>query len=145
MCELSARSQSIPYEDTSVVKAKKIKTNASLHADFTVSAALWSFRAAVPKEVSLHWSEELGWLADQLGNARDLDVFIAEGLTSAKDKLPLPGGDKLAAIAEKHRAAAYDVFRSTLGSDRYAQFKRDFREWFTAPGWEQASLTNRQH
>ena len=45
-------------------------------------AALSSFRSAVPKEVSRHWSEELGWVASQLGRARDLDVFIAEGLAS---------------------------------------------------------------
>ena len=101
-------------------------------------AALWSFRSAVPKEVSLHWSEELGWLADQLGNARDLDVFIAEGLTSVQDQLPLPGRDKLVALAEQRRAAAYDVVRATLDSDRYAQLKRDFPAWFTARGWEQA-------
>ena len=107
-------------------------------------AALSSFRSAVPKTVSQHWSEELGWLASQLGNARDLDVFIAEGLASVLDKLPLPGGAKLLALAEQHRAAAYEAVRTMLDSDRYAQFKRDFPAWFTAPGWEQAALTAKQ-
>jgi CHAD domain-containing protein len=48
-------------------------------------AALSSFRSAVPKGISRHWSEELGWVASQLGRARDLDVFIAEGLASVRD------------------------------------------------------------
>lgn len=107
-------------------------------------AALWSFRSAVPKAVSLPWSDELGWLAGQLGAARDLDVFITEGLASARDQLPLPGLDNLTTLAEHRRAAAYDVVRATLDSDRYDRFKRDFPAWFMARGWEQADLADKQ-
>ena len=107
-------------------------------------AALSSFRSAVPKALSQHWSDELGWLASQLGTARDLDVFIADGLASVRDKLPLPGGEKLLGLAEQQRVAAYAVVRAMLDSDRYARFKRDFPAWFTAPGWEQATLTEKQ-
>jgi CHAD domain-containing protein len=56
-------------------------------------AALWSFRPAVPKRVSVSWTDELGWLAGRSGDARDLDVFTAEGLTTARSQLPLPGRD----------------------------------------------------
>jgi CHAD domain-containing protein len=107
-------------------------------------AALWSFRSAVPKRVSVSWTDELGWLAGRLGDARDLDVFIAEGLTSAGGQLPLPGRDNLIALAEQRRAAAYDAVRATLDSDRYGQFKQDFPAWFEARGWEQADLSEKQ-
>ena len=107
-------------------------------------SALGSFRSAVPNDVSLHWREELRWLASQLGDARDLDVFIAEGLTPARDQAALAGRDELMGLAEQRRAAAYDVVRETLDSDRYAQFKRDFPEWFRAQQWEQMDLSEKQ-
>ncbi len=69
-------------------------------------SALWSFRSSVPKDVSLHWREELRWIASQLGDARDLDVFIAEGLTPARDQAALAGRDELMTLAEQRRAAA---------------------------------------
>ncbi len=107
-------------------------------------AALSSFRSAVPKEVSRHWSEELGWVATQLGRARDLDVFIAEGLASVQERLPLPGADKLLTLAEQHRAAAYEVVRAMLDSDRYAEIKLAFPPWAESAAWEQADLAEEQ-
>ncbi|WP_200389010.1 CHAD domain-containing protein [Thiocapsa imhoffii] len=107
-------------------------------------AALSSFRSAVPKEVSRHWSEELGWVASQLGRARDLDVFIAEGLASMQEKLPLPGADKLLTLAEQHRSDAYEVVRALLDSDRYAEIKLDFPQWAESAAWEQADLSEKQ-
>ncbi|UHD16045.1 CHAD domain-containing protein [Thiocapsa bogorovii] len=107
-------------------------------------AALSSFRSAVPKEISRHWSEELGWVASQLGRARDLDVFIAEGLASVRERLPLPGADKLSTLAEQHRAAAYEVVRAMLDSDRYAQIKLAFPQWAETRAWEQADLAEEQ-
>ena len=106
--------------------------------------ALWSFRPAVPKRVSVSWTDELAWLAGRLGDARDLDVFIAEGLTSTRGQLPMPGRDNLIALAEQRRAAAYDGVRATLDSDRYGQFKQGFRAWFEARDWEQADLSEKQ-
>jgi len=166
------------------VKAKKTKTNAPLHADFTVSAALreilrqnfqailmwedaarsWediegvhqmrvgfrrmrsalsSFRSAVPGEVSRHWSQELGWLASQLGMARDLDVFIDESMGSVRGKLPVPGEETVLALAEQHRALAYEQVRAMLDSERYAHFRRDYPEWVEKSAWKQASLADK--
>lgn len=184
MCELSARLQSKPYEDTSVVKAQKTKTKASLHADFTVSAALreilrqnfqvllmwedaarsWediegvhqmrvgfrrmrsalsSFRSAVPAEVSRHWSQEFGWIATQLGMARDLDVFIDESMGSVRGNLPVAGEETVLALAEQHRALAYEQVRAMLDSERYADFRRDYPEWVEKSAWKQASLADK--
>ena len=107
-------------------------------------AALRSFRSAVPNAVSVSWSDELGWLAGQLADARDLDVFITEALTPVADQLSLPGRDHLLSLAEQRRTAAYDAVRATLDSDRYGRFKQDFPAWFEARDWEQADLSEKQ-
>lgn len=107
-------------------------------------AALAAFRSAVPKEASAHWSQELGWLTGQLGGARDLDVFIEEGLASMRNRLPLPGEDKVMAIAERYRAQSYETVRAMLDSDRYARFRHDFPDWAEKPTWGLAHLTVKQ-
>ncbi len=109
-------------------------------------SALSSFRSAVPKTVAADWYAELGWLASQLGMARDLDVFISEGLGAVHGKLPLPGEEKLLALAEARRAEAYKTVVAMLDSERYAQFKLNFLAWVVARGWEKAELPkkNRQ-
>jgi CHAD domain-containing protein len=107
-------------------------------------AALRSFRSAVPNAVSVSWTDELGWLAGQLADARDLDVFITEALTPVADQLSLPGRDHLLSLAEQRRTAAYDAVRATLDSDRYGRFKQDFPAWFKARDWEQADLSEKQ-
>jgi len=106
-------------------------------------SVLSSFRTAVPKEVSEYWSEELGWLASQLGMARDLDVFIDEGLGAVWGKLPLPGQEKMLALAETHRAKAYEQVREMLDGERYARMKRDFPEWFKSAAWEKAEIKDK--
>ncbi len=107
-------------------------------------AALSAFRGAVPKELSAPWSQELGWIAGELGRARDLDVFIDEGLGAVVDRLPLAGGDRLIALAETHRAEAYEAVRAMLDSDRYARFKNGFARWVETQAWNQPDLPSKQ-
>ena len=104
-------------------------------------AALAAFRSAVPKAVSQPWRDELRWIANQLGPARDLDVFIDSSLNSIRERLTLPGGDRLAARAAEQRTAAYAAVGALLDSVRYAQFKQDFSHWFEHAAWEQAALS----
>jgi len=106
-------------------------------------SVLSSFQSAVPKDVSRHWSAELGWLASQLGMARDLDVFIDEGLRAIWGKLPLPGQEQMLALAEHHRARAYEEVRAMLDGERYARMKKEFPEWFNSAAWEQAELSDK--
>lgn len=106
-------------------------------------AALSAFRAAVPKQVSQPWNEELGWIAGTLGPARDIDVFITEGLASVQGQLPLAGAEKLQALAEQHRTKAYEAVRAMLAGDRYASFKEGFRNWLETRAWEQADLAKK--
>ncbi|QGU33275.1 CHAD domain-containing protein [Thermochromatium tepidum] len=107
-------------------------------------AALSAFRTAVPKTVSQPWSDELRWIANQLGPARDLDVFIDEGLASVRHRLPLSGGERLEALARQRRALAYESVRAMLDSERYLAFKLDFPDWFGQAAWTRAELSPRE-
>lgn len=109
-----------------------------------IRSAFSAFRDAVPKEASAYWSEQTRWLASELGLARDLDVFIDEGLKPIRGLLPLPGEDRMMALAEEHRAEAYNRVRAMLDSERYAEFRRDFPVWVDAAAWEQAELKKKQ-
>lgn len=98
-------------------------------------SATTTFRSAVPKEATRHWSDEMRWLAGELGDARDLDVFIDEALGTVGGKLNLPGEGELVALAEAGRARAYEKVRAMLDGDRYAQFKEGFGAWLASEGW----------
>lgn len=107
-------------------------------------AAISAFRPAIPEELGRHWSKELSWIGSQLSSARDLDVFISEGLGSARGKLPLPGEDKMLALAEQHRAESYETVRQMLDDERYARFMRDFPGWMDEAIWRQGDLSAKQ-
>ena len=103
-------------------------------------SALTLFRDAIPKSVSGHWAEEMRWVAGEMGLARDLDVFIDEGLSTVADKIPLNGCKGLLRLAEERRAQIYqEQVCSMLDSERYRAFKEGFRDWFENRQWEPAT------
>ena len=107
-------------------------------------SAISSFRSAIPRSVSDPWRKELGWLASQMGMARDLDVFIDEGIGGVRGILPLAGEEKLIELAKRHQAEAYETVVQMLDSNRYALFKQEFALWLDEKGWERAELTEKQ-
>lgn len=108
-------------------------------------SALTLFRDAVPKEISDEWGEEMRWIASQLGLARDLDVFVAEGLSAVAQALPLPGEARLRALAEARRAQVYEQqVQPMLDSARFRRLREDFPRWLEARTWETASLKKKQ-
>ena len=106
-------------------------------------SALRVFRSAIPRPVTAPWADEMRWLANQLGPARDLDVFIAEGLDLMVGKLPLPGQEKLTALTQQRRAQAYENVRLMLDSDRYACFKQNFGAWLETRTWLEGDLQDK--
>lgn len=108
-------------------------------------SALKTFRFAIPRVVTDPWSQEMRNLANQLGPARDLDVFIEEGLGAVTGKLPLPGQEKLVSIAQTKRQKAYQQVRDMLDSKDYRHFKQAFAKWLTSQAWlEEDTLTEAQ-
>jgi len=99
------------------------------------------FKPAIPKKISNHWNEEIRWIGSQLGLARDLDVFIDEGLEVISVKIPFVGKDKLLQLAKEHRTKAYnEQVCAMLDSERYTQFKTDFKKWYEEKAWEKEEL-----
>jgi CHAD domain-containing protein len=108
-------------------------------------SALSLFRSAIPREVSESWSNEMRWIVGELGLARDLDVFIDEGLSHAAPHLPLPGAEGLDRVARARRARAYqEQVDPMLKSERYRRFKDGFSDWFTHRRWESAEGKRRK-
>ena len=108
-------------------------------------SALSLFRNALPKSGRGYWSGELRWVAGELGMARDLDVFISEGLSAVAGYLPLAGAPGLLQLAEQRRAQVYEQqVRVMLDSERYQRFKQDFATWFDNKLWETDEPSKKQ-
>jgi CHAD domain-containing protein len=108
-------------------------------------SALSLFRNAIPKAARSHWIEEMRWVAGELGLARDLDVFISEGIGTVAVELPLSGCQALLQLAEERRAQAYEhQVRSMLDSDRYRRFKEGFADWSGNKQWELRESSKKQ-
>ncbi|MBF0454910.1 MAG: CHAD domain-containing protein [Magnetococcales bacterium] len=105
-------------------------------------SALVLFRKAVPREITDSWGEEMKWIASEMGPARDLDVFIDEGLEQMAGKIPLESGEeKFVVIAHAHRAKAYERVRAMFDGDRYKSFVKNFDIWLNEFGWFQEDLS----
>jgi CHAD domain-containing protein len=105
-------------------------------------SALVLFRKAIPREITDKWGQEMRWIASEMGPARDLDVFIDEGLDQMDSKIPMESGEKkFMAIAVKHRAEAYEKVRAMFDGDRYKNFVKDFDVWLTDCGWFQEDMS----
>lgn len=107
-------------------------------------SALSIFRSAISRPVAKPWSDEMRDLANRLGRARDMDVFIDEALGGINGRLPLAGGDRLEHIARAFREHAYEDVRAMLDGEQYALFKRRYRDWVGVRAWEKAELKPKQ-
>lgn len=108
-------------------------------------SALTLFRDAIPREATDVWNDEMRWIAGELGNARDLDVFIDEALGPASALLPLPGADRLRELAEQGRAKVYaERVVPMLDSERFQRFCDAFPRWLDGRDWEQAPMKKKQ-
>jgi triphosphatase len=99
-------------------------------------AALSIFRHAVADEERDAVKRELRWLATQLGDARDLDVFIEK--TIAPARLRHPRDEDLAALAaayEERRKAAYGKALEAMRSGRLDRIALETAAWIETGPW----------
>ena len=105
-------------------------------------SAVSVFRKAIPREITDPWNAEMRWVASGFGPARDLDVFIDEGMSSMDGKLPLQGGaDKLLELAVTHQGMAYAEIKTLMDSDRYKKFIDEIAVWIKTRGWFQEEMS----
>jgi inorganic triphosphatase YgiF len=104
-------------------------------------AAFQVFKAVLPEDRRTHFVKELRWLQKQLGDARDLDVFMAEMLTPLQARLPKEAAlRQLKARVERARHEAYGGARDALMCRRYGRLRLELERWFlepVAPGGDQ--------
>jgi triphosphatase len=99
-------------------------------------SALTVFRPLVPREVSGALGEEVKWLTNALGPARDWDVFISETLDPLQAHFPEHGSlAKLAGAAHKARAAAYEEAQAAVRSGRYTRLLLGLAAWMERRDW----------
>jgi inorganic triphosphatase YgiF len=99
-------------------------------------AALSAFKKMLPPEQRRWASAELRWLADALGEARNLDVFEGAMLRPTREALPdVRALRVLAAAARRRRQAAYAAAREAIRSPRYTALLLGLMRWFDGCGW----------
>jgi triphosphatase len=86
-----------------------------------------------------HWaSEELRWLADALGPARNLEVFETGLLEPAQQDFAKPLALKqLREAAQRRRRAACQDAADAVRSMRYTVIVQCLRRWFEGCGWRE--------
>lgn len=98
-------------------------------------AVLSAFGRLLPDEPRRAVSEERRWLADQLGPARNLDVFETTLLTPPNGEAAAEGIAALAQAAEHRRRAAYARAGRAIRSRRYTLLLLRQMRWFDGRLW----------
>ena len=105
-------------------------------------AALSAFRKMLPPQQRRRADDELRWLANALGEARNFDVFESALIRPAREALPDVAALRvLSAAARQRRRAAYAAARHAIGSPRYTALLLGLMRWFDAGGWRDAKAT----
>src|SRR5262249_13586412 len=101
-------------------------------------AALVLFEALLPPERLRFFRSELRWLARELGNARDLDVF-ALGILAGIDapRAAYAAIERLRAEAVALRSECHDGVRACIASRRYARLVLELGGWISGRGWQE--------
>jgi inorganic triphosphatase YgiF len=96
------------------------------------------FREVLPADQIGPLQAELRWLSDELGRARDLDVFCEEGLGPLRRRFPTdPALKRLDEEAAQMRTDAHAGLRESLDSARHAELILRLGHWLAARAWRQ--------
>jgi triphosphatase len=103
-------------------------------------AVLSGFRKILPP-AQRHWArDELRWLANALGEARNVDVFESALIRPAREALPDVAALRvLSAAARRRRRAAYAATRQAIRSPRYTALLLGLMRWFDSRGWREGA------
>jgi inorganic triphosphatase YgiF len=108
-------------------------------------AALSSFRTLLPKHARRWASRELRWLANTLGEARNLDVFSSTLLAPAKEALAGKIDTRaLESAVARQRRTAHAAIRDALHSPRYTGLILRLLRWFEGREWRQTGDRDEQ-
>jgi inorganic triphosphatase YgiF len=101
-------------------------------------AAITLFKAVVEDQKRDPIKAELKWMANVLGEARDLDVYISKVLEPVQDEHSSDEGYlNLLAEYRKRRDQAYQVVQETIASPRFINAVLEAAAWIEAGDWLQ--------
>lgn len=101
-----------------------------------------AYRDLMDEVVYLQLSDDLRWLQQQFGPARDLDVFIAETLTAIHARFPDQDGvGHLLDTAKKRCREARHHAHTTLDQPRYVEIQLRLYRWLASRSWQRSSAT----
>jgi triphosphatase len=99
-------------------------------------AAITLFKAVVEDEQRDPIRAELKWMANVLGAARDLDVYISKVLEPAQEEHRTDDAyQKLLAEYRERRDRAYKVVQETIASPRFINGVLETAAWIQAGDW----------
>jgi triphosphatase len=101
-------------------------------------AALLAFKRAIRPPERERVGEDLRWLNEPLGDARNLDVFSTQLLRPAEADLDLHG---LALALDEARRTAYERMRERIRSPQYTAALLRLTRWFEGCGWRENGRT----
>lgn len=99
-------------------------------------ALVTAYKPIFADEVYTQLRGELRWLQQQLGPAREWDVFLNETLAPLRNRLPSEESlELLQREAEELRQAAYEVARSAVYQPRYTDLLLRLELWLDQGTW----------
>ena len=102
-------------------------------------ATLSALAPFMPQAPRRSGSDELRWIADALGEARNLDVFASALLTPACATFPWSSElERLAMAIDRRRRIAHAAVRGAISSARYGASVRALANWLDACEWREA-------
>ena len=101
-------------------------------------SSLSTFRTAIPEALHTELNDELRWLGNSFGPARDWDVFVTETLAMLDERMPHDEAIALLrAESEDMRSDGYVMVRETLASPRYTELLLRLMAWLEGVGWDE--------
>ena len=107
-------------------------------------AALVAFKSIVEDDVFAHVRAETKWLAGELDEARDLDVFLHETFDPAQDAAEEDAALAALGVRLRHaQADAYERAVAAIESPRFAALLLDVAAWVEVGPWTQGEGARR--
>jgi len=106
-------------------------------------SAISVFGEIIAQDTAAPLRDELRWLSNTLGLARDLDIFVAETLPPILQRLQDHHGlVQLRTKAESVRKSAYKDVRDLLRSQRYHRLLLELGAWLENGRWHRADTSD---
>jgi inorganic triphosphatase YgiF len=105
---------------------------------------LSAVKPSLPAEAYRRVTDELKWLGNAMGDARNWDVFTSKLLPPVADAEKNGHDiDKLEHVAEQARDKAHEQAEGAIRSDRYTRSLLDLGGWFESRGWRDQPVTKK--